>query len=565
MSPSRSSVPVHRRPLLSLATGALGLLLVLQISPVFAQGAGDTVDVIEVEVPIQVLVGGEPIRGLTRDDFTLKAAGKRREILGFREVDLRESDDGWEGEDEGTPVPLAARRHILLLFDLSFASPARIDRARDAARRLLVDGFLSSDLISVATFSVDRGVNVMLGFTPDHQQAESAVASLGLAQLQEAAADPLGLTFFDRGNQLLIVGDPNSRGLEGVDLTTAESLIAEAGLSAAYTSLSDALTELAQSLQPVAGRKHVIYLSEGSSSALLLGIGRGDTSAERQQIERMNEASIQGNVAAVNSNARFGSTHALVEFEEMLQEFVRSGATIQSIDIGGLRAEHDGKSSGDDTLFMMANKTGGEYIRNHNDLDLAVEKMLTRTAVSYLLTFEAPVSRRNDQFERIKVQLNRKIKGARIHHRPGYHSPVPYADLSPRARRALAAQTILADEERRELEVAVKAHPSFDARDRGAVSVILEADARSLLAAAPGSGPAQVEIYGYVLAGGGLIAGSFDEVLSFAADRTRPLSFRADLALEPGSYELRLLVRESTGGATSTRVVEFEVPAGARS
>lgn len=570
-SPTVTGVAAPRRPA-RRSTGVL-LGLVVAVAGAAAGDRGepiaDTIDVVEVEVPVQVLLAGHPVRGLTRDDFILVVGGRRQPILGFSTIDLQEPSDA--GGDDGTsaPPPLAARRHILLLFDLTFAEPSRIARARDAAVVLVGDRLHPTDLVSVATISLASGIRVLLEFTPDHRQVAEALTNLG----QHAPAsprDPLGLVF--GGSSVVQPATPGPadalarRGRlapeEGGDavLQAQRDQHSFVLLGHAHQDMAALLTELAASLRTVAGQKHVYYLSEGADSSALLGVGRGATATERQRIEATNEAAMRGDVWAVDSDMRFGSTRVLGRFEAMTEEFVRAGATLQSVDVGGLRAEHDGGAPGDDTLFMLADRTGGQYLRNHNDLTLGMSKLLARTAVTYLLTFEAPAGRGRGDFEPIKVRLAERLRGATLFHRPGYFEPLPFAARSPFQRRAEAAQWLL-DERRRDglsLEVDVRVSPEA-AADGTNVTVELSVP-KSDLPLAGG----EVEYYGYAFTPDGRIAGFFEHVAA-RADATGDDGFarvQGRLALAPGAYDLRLLARDSVLGTVATRVHRIEVGGG---
>jgi VWFA-related protein len=545
------------------------MLLVAAVSAQQGAGTSQVIDVVEVEVPVHVMVDGAPLRGLTRDDFTVVAAGKKRDIVGFRVIDLEAPAEAREGAVEVEPaLPLDARRHFVLLFDLSFATPAKIFRAREAAVTLVRERLDETDLVSVATFSVGQGVTVMLGFTPDRDQVEMALTGLGRRQVAEGMADPLGMVF--SGPDIDFSGNFNAgfdRFGESAPTETARDLLEtqrQVALVNAHQTLNEALTELAETLRPVPGRKHVLYLSEGASSTVLLGVGRGATELERARIEATNESAAAGRIWEVDSNSRFGNTSSLVQFESMLKEFVRGGASIQAIDVGGIRAPDDGGGRGDDTLFMMANKTGGEYVRNHNDLVRAMDRVLARTAVSYVLTFQAPPGRVGGRYERIKVRLNKKVRGARLDHRPGYFTPVPFAERSPAERRAEAAAWILDDEQRDGLDVAFEAGPlPAGAPGPGNLRVRLEVAMASLPRPARSSGGHSVEIYGYAIDADGRIAGFFDHEFALGREQlaaASTLSYETRLELAPGSYDLRILVRESSEGATATRSRALEVP-----
>jgi len=89
-------------------------------------------------------------------------------------------------------------------------------------------------------------------------------------------------------------------------------------------------------------------------------------------------------------DARYGNTSLQGDVNRMLDEFRRADCVIQSVDIGGLRAGADERArpSGQEALFYMANETGGELFKDANNLRQPLERVLERTSVTYLLTFE---------------------------------------------------------------------------------------------------------------------------------------------------------------------------------
>ena len=74
-------------------------------------------------------------------------------------------------------------------------------RELDSARQALLDQIdllHASDLAAVATYSVDRGPRLVLGFTTDRQQLKWAVATLGSATQTERVSDPLSLSLANK-------------------------------------------------------------------------------------------------------------------------------------------------------------------------------------------------------------------------------------------------------------------------------------------------------------------------------------------------------------------------------
>jgi hypothetical protein len=172
--------------------GAAGLALAMLsalAAPTAPMGAQTTfsgsTDVVEVEVPVQVVRDGQPVRGLTAADFELYEGRRKIEVTGFHAVDLA-------GPAARGAVPPAARRQLLLLFDLAFSNPKAVIAAREAARSLVLKGVRSGDLVGVATYSAAHGPQILLGFTSDRRQVDAALDALGAVR-DDRAGDPLRL------------------------------------------------------------------------------------------------------------------------------------------------------------------------------------------------------------------------------------------------------------------------------------------------------------------------------------------------------------------------------------
>src|SRR5262245_42767918 len=90
------------------ALAAFATLLALRPAHA-AKSFTETTEVVVVEVPVQVVKDGEPVRGLTAADFELYDGRKKVPLSGFEVLDLGAAP---------TPaapgaLPVAARRHFL--------------------------------------------------------------------------------------------------------------------------------------------------------------------------------------------------------------------------------------------------------------------------------------------------------------------------------------------------------------------------------------------------------------------------------------------------------------------
>jgi hypothetical protein len=295
----------------------------------------------------------------------------------------------------------------------------------------------------------------------------------------------------------------------------------------------------------------------------------GSSTEDRARIEEMRRAVEDGQTWKVDNDERFGSSMALFGMTQMIDEFRHAGASIQAIDIGGLRAQGvDNEAVRDslvrqDGLFVLANDTGGQLFRNTNDLTEAMDELLESTSVTYLLAYQPVELVADGAFHPIEVRLAGGPKGARVLHRDGYYAPLPYTASSEGARRMQTAQLLLGGEDGGALDVATIA-TSFALGARASVHVLIEVDGPALLSGCT-EDPLPAEVFAYALREDGSIADYFAHALRLHLDKVRTtlasggFKFWDRLDLAPGEYRLRVLARNAETGAMGLATVPLTV------
>ena len=182
-----------------------------------------------MQVPVNVFLrNGDPVRGLTVDDFALFEDGTRREITGMDVIDLEVVSHDVGPRQADLLIPQAARRHVLLLLDLSFSDASTVIKAREAAREFVLHSLHPTDLVAVATHSVETGARLVVTFTPDRAQVARGIDTLGAPRLLHLVKrDPLNFIIDDP------LGDGGSTGIDssGVSQINVESnLMLEIGI-----------------------------------------------------------------------------------------------------------------------------------------------------------------------------------------------------------------------------------------------------------------------------------------------------------------------------------------------
>lgn len=578
-------------PLLSLALLALLLVPAAAARAQEADAPRKTFDgvsdVTVIEVPVQVSHDGRPVRGLTAADFRVLDEGEPRTIASFEVVDLS-APAGTDTQAAGPgAVPMAGRRHFLLLFDLAFSEANDLSRAERAARDLVDRGLEPSDLVGVAFYSPRRGASLVLNFTADRAEVRRVLDGLrflldgrGGFRLTEAPdgperRDPLGLVAGPFDAMLADLGQA-----AGIERSLAEETLKSGWLGPSdrwggryeynkvsnmmwsavqqiqdrragkVADLSRAIASLARQTAGIRGAKHLVWLSRGFDAELLTpDIEPGPRMADHGWW------------------ASGGGTWILDEVDRMIEDLERAGWVVHAVELGREMARLRFKEG----LFYVAHETGGALYDNENDLSKAMGRVLEATSVSYVLTFEVASLPPEPGFRRLTVEVAGLPRAARVSHRAGYYAPRPYGALTPAERRSEALELLVAGDDRDGIGLEAAALPGPALEGGWAVPVLLRLDAGALLAGDP-ERQVGAEIFAYAFRPDGGVADFFSYRVVYRDEAAQAklaatgLAFRGDLALSaPGSYRVRLLARSLRNGAVSLHTLPVEVPAAALS
>ncbi len=532
----------------------------------------DTTQVLEVEIPVNVMTrDGRPVRDLEATDFAIFDNGVRQEITGFRRVDF-ELLEGKDRQSMEKELPAAARRRLFLLFDFSFSDPVSITRARNAARRFVLESLHPTDLVAVAVHSLEQGAQLLVTFTSDRAQVVRAIDTLGLAEYSRAgrtydplrfiidpAADPElhspGAGGTDANNQQLI----DHLAIIGERMARTERAFARNQIS----SWSRSLGEMAEHLDSVQGRKHVVLFSEGFDGRLLLG---RQASADDEDLARSQQSAEAGQVWRIDTDQLYGNAKLKTDIQKMIEQFRRADCVIEAVDIAGLTADAPSATRahnvGQDALFFIANETGGSLLEDANDLTNQLQGVLRRSQVTYLIAFQASDVEFEGRYHRLKVKGPR---GTRLSHRDGYFEPREYQTLHPLEKSLLASDAIASAKPRDDIALEVVAVPFRGAPTVAYVPVIVEIDGPSLIAGTRGE-ILPLEIYAYPTDSKGGMPAYFSRFLELDLGHGTEIlngsgvKYYGHVVLETGEYLLRVLVRNSETGATGVKSVAVSVP-----
>jgi VWFA-related protein len=563
----------------ALAIGAALLALFAGASPGLAASGAvhEQAGVTLIEIPVTVLDhDGKPVRGLTAADFDVRDEGKSVPI---QSVDVTEFSTLTPGAApapaaRNAAIEAAARRRFVLLFDLSFSTPSRITRIRDAARKFVTEQMGPDDLVAVATYSIEHGFNLVVTFTPDRAQLASAVETLGRGNTTQKASDPLQLMATipnewakSGDNEPITAGKgrgehPDEINAENKqDFSRAARRGDDAYRKGRVSQLLESFGMLARALDSVEGRKQVIYFSQGFDVRLLQGNSQDSATTTEQ-----NENAAHGAIWTVDSQARFGSSSLQTSLNTVLDLFKRSDCVIHSVDLSGISAGNDendpSNGAGQASLFAISEGTGGELFNNANDFSGQLAKLLEAESVVYVLTFSPKTTGHPGQFHTLKVKVQRS--GVRVSSRPGYYEPKAFSATTAIEKNLTAADVIASEIPVHEVPVSVSAQ-AFAGTDLPMAMVQIEVPAAPLLAAAR-NGKIPIEVYAYAFDATGKVADFSTQRAVIDATQVKGrleaggLRYFVQLKMPPGAYRMRTLVRESDGGAMGFAAADLTVP-----
>jgi len=380
-----------------------------------------TVNVVNVDVYVSDKRGR--VAGLTRQDFELYEDGRPMAITNFLAVEggkvtgaAAEAEAAAAAAEpnhapklppgyEQSPVPEDQRLRLIVYIDNYNLKPFDRNRVMRDLRIFLDQKLHRGDQVMLVTY--DREMHVREPFTADTGLVNAQLLAIEKISAQGVHAES------DRREVLRSIEDAQS-GSEAMGL-------AHAYAGAAFNDISftvDALKNLVNTLAGMSGRKAIVYVSDG----LPMIVGEDVFYAVQSKFP---------GTSIISENSEFDSSRRL---EELAAQANANRVTFYTIDAGGLRvysatsAENQNAGQGvyidqinisnmQSSLQMMAEKTGGLYVINANEVLPQLDKIAADFTTFYSLGYTPPHSG-DGRFHKISVKVKRK--GVTVRCREGY-------------------------------------------------------------------------------------------------------------------------------------------------
>jgi VWFA-related protein len=239
-----------------------------------------------------------------------------------------------------------------------------------------------------------------------------------------------------------------------------------------------------------------------------------------------------------------------------------------SIRTAGFKATYRvaAQSAQEEVLAQLADGTGGTFYHNRNDLDEAMREAGAAPEISYLLGFSPQNLKIDGRYHTLKVALTNKAK-YNIQARHGYFAPRSVADPEEATKQEMQ-EALFSQEEIHDLPIELQTQ-FFKKEDAGArLAVLTHVDVKGIrFRKALGRNNDKLTIVtGIFDENGNFVAGGEKivemKLLDTTYDRLSRSGFtvKSSFDVKPGSYLVRLVVRDAEGSQMAARNGAVVIP-----
>jgi VWFA-related protein len=520
---------------------------------------------------------GQFIKDLRLEDFELSVDGKPVSVS-FFERNTSGGDELKAGPNSIKPETVSNAsgglvgrgRNILFVVDDIHLSPSSYSRAKKTILEL-IEQTMPED--TVAIVSPSGNIGFLQQFTNDRTVLRAAV------------------------ERIIYTGDKaNDRGIP--PMTEYEALLVSEG----DLQVTDVFARL-ESAPSLEARRDMARRRARTALALTAIVNRGTYSTLEQVIR--NSAQLPGRKVVLFMSDGFlmdlRNSDSSYLMRRITDAAARTNTVIYSIDVKGLefsfpegptakttfayRIQSGERLAVQDGLNLLADDTGGRFIRNTNDLEAGLTKSLEESAQYYLLAWQ-PVSenRGPEQLRKIEVRIkNRPDLKVRVH--SGYLDKIVKANADENGKTEnktdKTSQAALSIPEQQLNAAAASLIPArtlptslnvnyLDMPDKGmlvAVGLQIKSYAAEFTPAEGEKATAKIDLLGQIYDSHGKREGYFRELLTVEAARSalsnaerEDIYHNYQTKLKPGLYQVRVAARDVNSGRVGSAVQWIEIP-----
>lgn len=498
---------------------------------------------------------GQPINGLTREDFRISEDGAPQKITSFSFENVERLatatnenvapaviDLSKLPSNANTAQLIQDHRLMVLFFDLSSMQVDDVMRALKSATDFVHSRMTPADLVAIVTYTSILKVNQ--DFTNDRDALDKTLNSIRIGE-SSALADS-GAT-----------GEAGATDANGEEVVTQD-------VSAAFTPDETefnifntdqklaAIESLSKMLEGVPGRKSVIHFSSGVEKT---GVDN-DT-----QLRATVDAANRSDVSLYTVDAR--GLMALPPGGDASSASPTGTALYTG---SAVHSQINSMHGSRETLATLATDTGGKTFYDLNDFGEAFRVVQSENSTYYLLGYSPSNTRSDGRFRRIRVEVDRP--GVKIEARPGYFAPKNFRQFTRDDKESQLQQAMDLDTPFVDLPMAVEA-AYFRQSDKRYYVVLAAKIPGSAVSFLKKSVSHQTEFdfaWQATDAAGKPVAALRDTLpVKLAPDTYNQVVsgnflYEGGFVLPPGKYKLKVVARENQSGRLGTFEQQLVLP-----
>ncbi|HVQ40485.1 MAG TPA: VWA domain-containing protein, partial [Pyrinomonadaceae bacterium] len=549
-------------------------------------GSGDD-DVIRVTsnlVNLDVMVKdkkGKAITDLKAEDFVLSENGVRQNIEFFDSTLAGRKDPARPAIDTvttGTREPNSLPRNIIsLVLDAQSTEGANLKHVRDGMTKYIRERITDSD--SVALFAISGGLQLLQPFTQDKAKLVSAVERADGVSTGSKTSELRSINESMASIRDQLAGAPSGEITTPAGGSAAAQAMISRRVLEQYVQLRSALSSqqtrpvlaglaaICEGLRSIPGKKTLVLFSQGFVAPQSLDWQVQST------IDIANRANVS--IYIIDSGGLTGGTPqsgALVPGGALLgisaatsqESRIRAGAGESVFDV----SRQEGLNRQQDLLYRISGDTGGQFIKNTNDIAAGLDRIDEEIRSRYTLAYRSTDPKFDGSFRKLKIEVRRP--DAKVMARPGYYAipPSQVVPMSPDDQKLMASFE------------SASAHPTLPLSlqlnsFRGQPGYYIVPLSFEIPPAAVEFGKKgdkqllQLDVLGLVRAEGDAkvlsrLGGNFAVELTasqYQSILNDKIFYRQDMELEAGAYTIDLVVKDRLSGKVAAKRQSLTLPA----
>jgi VWFA-related protein len=529
---------------------------------------------------------GKPVTDLTADDFIVLQDGKPQTISNFTFVALKNNREPAprpaitpkQAKNAVPPPPMPVgqirpdqvRRTVALVVDDLALSADSTVRVRQALKKWVDEEMQPGDLVAILRTSA--GMGALQQFTADKRGLYAAI----------------DLVQFHTGR----VGVSSFAPLTGATLTTSiQTSAGTVGSSEIDTTLFDneiqqsymlgsigAIRYVLQGLRDLPGRKSLVLFSENMRFTYLEGPGLVNTEVTsrgvvEERLERLIDDANRSSVVIYAIDPR-GVVYTGLTAEDFTGAAGGNSGGLAATDVGQVDSQrNEDLIASRDGMVALTEKTGGLFLHN-NDIQGSLKEVVDDGNGYYLLGYHPDASTfdvktRQTKFHTISVRVKRP--GLHVRSRTGFFgTPDAEAAPAPVGRVAQISQALASPFASSSMRVQLTTLFAHSDKQGSYINALFHFDAHDLEfhQVNGGSRQAQFDTFAVTFDVDGGAVSSADKTWNLRVEDDqydellrRGMVYSMHVPVKkPGSYQMRMVLRDSTSEKVASATQFIEVP-----